>query len=162
MTIERFDHFVRDWEWSWHSQYHLFFYFCIYKRARNICWCDISSSQCFKYYISEFSGHLDCLLHCNCMFGFCSSTTYFDQSNITTNEKLKSTYGRQGQNPHNKGCFANWTTFFNNSFSVRKSYVIQSSRNTFYRLKVDDPSGVKRKKQTILGDDSNARLSANV
>ena len=81
--------------------------------------------------------------------------------NITTNEKLKSTYGRQGQNPHNKGCFANWTTFFNNSFSVRKSYVIQSSRNTFYRLKVDDPSGVKEEETNdLLGDDSNARLSA--
>ena len=43
----------------------------------------------------------------------------------------------------------------------RTSY--SHSRNTFYRLKVDDPSGVKEEETNdLLGDDSNARLSANV
>ena len=74
----------------------------------------------------------------------------FDQSKYYYEREIEKHVWPSRSKPHNKGCVANWTTFFNNSFSVRKSYVIQSSRNTFYRLKVDDPSGVKEEETNDL------------
>ena len=167
VTIERFDHFC---PWTGNGvgirNYHLFFYFLVFTNVHAI-FVGVTSLQAsasnttFRTFLVILTVYCIAIV---CLVGFLLVYHIFlINQNITTNEKLKSTYGRQGQNPHNKGCFANWTTFFNNSFSVRKSYVIQSSRNTFYRLKVDDPSGVKEEETNdLLGDDSNARLSATV
>tara|TARA_A100001015_G_C14832284_1_gene649046 strand:- start:26 stop:964 length:939 start_codon:yes stop_codon:yes gene_type:complete len=132
VTIEKFDHFC---PWTGNGvgirNYHLFFFFLVFTNihAFFVGFTSLKASAKKTEYRTLLIVLTVYCIGIICLVGFLLIYHIsIINNNITTNEKLKNTYGVNSKNPHDKGCLNNWMCFFTNAFTQRKSYVINPKK----------------------------------
>ena len=130
--IERFDHFC---PWTGNGvgirNYHLYFFFLVFTNIHAF-FVGFSSLKAGNKNVEHRTLLITLTLYCIgiiCLVGFLLIYHIsLISKNVTTNEKLKNTYGAFSKNPHDKGLVNNWIEFYSNAFSTRESYVIKPKK----------------------------------